>query len=173
MNLSQRALLMIAKLHDVLDELVTPLHQLHDHRLQCSKGCSSCCVDDLTVFEVEAQHIVEHAEELLATATPAPKGQCAFLDPEGACRVYHYRPYVCRTQGLPLRWVEEDPQTLEITEYRDICPLNIVEGEPVALLPAEQLWAIGPFESKLNELQQAFNPDEPQKRIALRSLFAS
>ena len=47
--------------------------------------------------------------ELLGKGRPHPPGACAFLDGEGACRVYDSRPYRCRTQGLPLRWFDEGP----------------------------------------------------------------
>ncbi|MBK7707050.1 MAG: hypothetical protein IPJ30_15135 [Acidobacteria bacterium] len=52
---------------------------------------------------------------------PHTRGACAFLD-QDACRIYPDRPYVHRTQGLPLRWIEDDLE--EAFKYRDICPLN-------------------------------------------------
>ena len=57
----------------------------------------------------------------------------------------------------------------EITEERAICELN-VEGPPLAQLPPEQLWQIGPFEMRLARLQQAYGGNGA--RVALRSLFA-
>ena len=47
---------------------------------------------------------------------PHPPGACAMLDADGACRVYAARPYVCRTQGLPLRWAERRGMETEILE---------------------------------------------------------
>lgn len=95
---------------------------------------------------------------------PHPDGACAFLDAEKRCRIYEHRPYVCRTQGLPLRWLEEDEETDEVFEARDICPPN-AEGPPLEELPAEACWTIGPFEERLARQQ---NDGE---RVALRSLF--
>ena len=84
--------------------------------------------DQITVFEVEAEVIRRHHADLLAEGEPHAEGACAFLDGEGACRIYEHRPYVCRTQGLPLRWLEElDGETVEL---RDICPLND-EDDPI------------------------------------------
>lgn len=170
-DLRTRARDMIATLHAIVDELTAPLQQRHADRLQCQRGCSGCCLDGLTVFEVEAAHITHQAKDSLRGAQAAPQGQCAFLDAQGACRIYANRPYVCRTQGLPLRWVEEDAVTLEVTEYRDICPLNIEEDRPLELLDKEELWSIGPIEGKLAELQGAYAPDAPLKRTPLRDLF--
>lgn len=120
-------------------------------------------MDGLTVFTIEAQEIVEHHADVFSQE-PHPPGACAFLDGEKRCRIYEHRPYVCRTQGLPLRWIEEDEETDEVFEARDICPLNL-EGPPIEELPAEDCWSIGPFEERLASQQKN------GERIALRSLF--
>jgi hypothetical protein len=72
---------------------------------------------------------------------------------------------VCRTQGLPLRWLQErDGETVEL---RDVCELNENE-EPITELAAEHCFTLGPVESRL--LTLAARAGEPQ-RIALRALF--
>ncbi len=86
------------------------LSRHHGERLRCGRGCCDCCVDELTVFEVEALYIGSRYAELLQEETPRPEGACAFLDSKGDCRIYDARPYVCRTQGLPLRWIHETPE---------------------------------------------------------------
>src|SRR3954453_10454684 len=91
----------ITSLHAEVDVETHRLHVLHAARLECRHGCSSCCVDGLTVFDVEAELIRRGHRDLLATGVPHAAGACAFLDSEGACRIYAERPYVCRTQGLP------------------------------------------------------------------------
>ncbi len=148
----------IARLHQVVDELASTVAA--KHTLACKEGCSGCCVDGLTVFEIEAARIREAHPDLLATGTPSDVG-CAFLDEAGACRVYDVRPYVCRTQGLPLRWVEEEDG--EAVEMRDICPLNA--NVDLAQIGPEAMWTIGPFEERLAQ--------HGDTRVALRSLFAS
>ena len=45
-------------LHLAIDEAARPLEEKNRPRLRCSRGCTGCCVDDLTVFEVEAAAIV-------------------------------------------------------------------------------------------------------------------
>ena len=158
----------VARLHGDVDRATRPLQVLHAARLQCKRGCSSCCVDELTVFAVEAEHIRRLHAELLATGTPHAPGACALLDEEGACRIYADRPYVCRTQGLPLRWIAED--RAEPAELRDICPLN-EPGEPIELLSAHDCWTLGPTEERLARLQLATS--EPTARVRLRDLFST
>jgi hypothetical protein len=122
----------------------------------------------LTVFEVEAERIRQHHRSLLSSASPHSPGRCAFLDEDGACRVYDDRPYVCRTQGLPLRWFEDDDRGRTV-ELRDICPLNDRPDEPLAELSDEACWTIGPFEQRLAELQKGY--DGSLRRVRLRDLF--
>lgn len=153
--------------YQIIDRQTARLAARHRARLNCRAGCSACCVDDLTVFEIEADNIRRKYAHLLENASPHSHGKCAFLDEAGACRIYEARPYVCRTQGLPLRWLEEIED--EVYELRDICPLNEA-GEAVEELDADDCWSIGEREAELSEMQ--FKKDNGEmRRIRLRDLF--
>jgi uncharacterized protein len=152
---------MLNDLHQEIDTRAAELAETHRDRLVCRQGCFGCCVDDITVFEVEGEKIRNGAAELLATAEPHPPGRCAFLGAEGECRIYDLRPYVCRTQGLPLRWIDEEAEA----EYRDICTLNDETGTPLEELPAEECWTIGEYEERLARMNGS------AKRVALRDLW--
>jgi len=158
----------VERLHGVVDELATPLVKTHAARLRCQPGCTGCCADGLSVFAIEAAVVARHYPELLAGAEPHADGACAFLDDRGACRIYEHRPYVCRTQGLPLRWLERDDEGP--VEARDICPLNL-DGPALEELGADECWTVGPFEQRLGERQHAVDGGKGE-RIALRSLFS-
>ncbi len=167
----------VERVHAVVDELTHPITASHGARLRCKSGCNACCSDALTVYAIEAAVIQRHHAELLETGDPASEGACAFLDDTGACRIYEHRPYVCRTQGLPLRWLERDEIDDSPVEARDVCPLNADGGPPLEELAAEECWTLGPFEERLGKRQavvdgiEACEPREP-RRVALRSLFA-
>jgi Fe-S-cluster containining protein len=137
--------------------------------LACRRGCSDCCRDGLRVSPLEADHIRARHPRLLAEGEPHPPGACAFLDRERACRIYPDRPYVCRTQGLPLRWEEPEAGT----ESRDICPIHD-PGPPLLALAPEDCWELGPTEGRLAELQRESSGrfPAPEDRVLLRSLFA-
>ncbi|QDV32429.1 YkgJ family cysteine cluster protein [Tautonia plasticadhaerens] len=166
----------VAALHLDVDRDAAPLDEAHRGRLKCGLGCSGCCVDDLTVFEVEADLIRRHHPSLLDGGSPHPEGACAFLDDRGACRIYEHRPYVCRTQGYPLRWLDErDEETGgAVVELRDICPLNDGPdaGPPIEELPAEQCWTLGPAEGRLAHLQRIADGGR-MTRVRLRDLFSA
>lgn len=160
----------VERFHAAVDSAARPVHEANASRLTCARGCAGCCVDELTVFTIEASVIVRHHGELLSTEAPHPEGACAFLNERSECRIYEHRPYVCRTQGLPLRWLEIEATDEEaLIESRDICPLNLDGGPPLEELPSEALWTIGPFEQRLAE--RAETSRSGGARVRLRGLF--
>ena len=167
----------LVDLHSEIDRDAKALAEIHSGRLQCGRGCSGCCLDDLTVTPIEAERIRRAHAPLLENGNPHPPGACAFLDDEGACRVYDDRPYVCRSQGLPLRILYESDAG-EIEERRDICSLNLDGGPALEALDEEACWLIGPYELRIIELNARFVGNESRldaqadDRIALRKLFA-
>lgn len=160
----------VGALHAEIERACAPLRARHAERLACRLGCTACCTDDLTVFEVEAERIVFAHADLLEHGEPHPPGACAFLAGDGACRIYDVRPQVCRTQGLPLRWWVEDGEG-EIVERRSICELNVA-GPEIESLPEDACWQIGPAEDRLIRLQAGID-GEGVTRVPLRSLFRS
>ena len=141
-------------------------------RLQCGAGCADCCKDNLSVHPVEADSIRHHHEVLLRDGSPHPIGACAFLDERRRCRIYEQRPYICRTQGLPMRWFDTGNQSEgaedEIVELRDICPLNL-PGPALEAIPPTSCWLLGPQEQELAEIARSHS--NSAERIPLRSLF--
>lgn len=175
----EQAYAALLELHREIDAAASALAGRHAARIHCRRGCSACCLDGLRVWPIEAERIRRHHAELLRTGEPHPPGACAFLDGEGACRVYADRPSVCRSQGLPLRVLFEDASG-EIAERRDICPLNLEGGAPLDQLAEEDCWLVGPYELRLAALEARFSGSGEQDeargdaaRVELRSLFAA
>jgi Fe-S-cluster containining protein len=161
----------LAALHETVDARGAEILAALPAPLTCRLGCADCCVDDLTVFSIEADLIRHHHAEFLAAAEPHPPGACVFLGPDGGCRIYQQRPYVCRTQGLPLRWLAED-EAGEVVEMRDICPLNEEPlNIPIATLDLDQCWELGPYEGQLASLQAESQGGFELTREPLRGLF--
>ncbi|MBX2810661.1 MAG: YkgJ family cysteine cluster protein [Myxococcales bacterium] len=160
----------VIRLHHHVDQMAANHIRGYPAKLRCEPQCSSCCVDDLTVFEVEAQVLKRHYAEMLENGEAAPEGQCALLDDDGLCRVYPHRPYVCRTQGLPLRWIEG------AVENRDICELN-EDVVDLVQLPSNACFELGPNEAALATIQARSqglrSGDADLHRVALRGLFAT
>ncbi len=154
----------VAAVHRAVEALAQKKAEIHKDRMQCKRGCHACCIDGLTVFEAEAERIRAEFSGI-NLGKPSSSG-CVFLGGEGECRIYEARPYVCRTQGLPLRWF--DDEGTEPIEFRDICELNI-EGPPLEDLDPESCWTIGHVESILQALQMEHAGE--LRRVSLRDLF--
>ena len=173
-DIPQEILTEVMRLHAEVSRDAETLATRLGSLLVCRLGCDDCCQDDLAVFPIEAEVIGRHCEPLLTFDQPHPPGKCAFLDADGACRIYPWRPYVCRTQGLPLRWLENGE-----VEERGICSLNAEQlasqSTQLAALPIDNCWTIGQFESRLAGLQVralgTFQDTLP--RVKLRDLFTS
>jgi len=168
LSATEEALAALRRLHENVDRRAEALRAEHADRLQCGLGCAACCLDGLSVSQIEAERIRRAHPTLLTEGLPHAEGACAFLSDDDACRIYSDRPYVCRTQGLPLRWLAED-QEGEIQEHRDICELNLV-GPPLAGLDEEACWLLGPTELAIDRIEQSWRPG-PQLRVGLRTLF--
>lgn len=66
----------------------------------CMKGCSHCCSIDIYISTLEAAYISEHTKKPYNTTSPYTRGHttpCPFLASDGACSIYDYRPFNCRT----------------------------------------------------------------------------
>jgi len=157
-----------------VDTLANHLTKENSDFINCKQGCSDCCIDEITVFTIEAKNIKCNEKKFLSNNTPTIKGKCVFLSKNNECGIYKNRPYVCRTQGLPLRWFDE-LETGELIEYRDICPVNEPE-EKLVNLSSEKFYLIGSFETQLQNLQKQYCDEINKKenyfeRIKLRDLF--
>ncbi len=135
----------------------------------CDRGCSSCCVDELTVWRPEADRITALIRDRGLTIAVHPPGACAFLDAAGACQVYRARPYVCRSQGAVLRLHDEGERRFTCAEHlRDV---------DLHRLPEEAMFELGPAEEELLAIATADLVERGEKglpeRVPLRRLALS
>lgn len=134
----------LKQLHEKIRDFSEKAEITHKGHIQCKSGCYRCCLVDLSVFEVEANFIrnwfhrlsIEEKNELKnrwknnktiqeenfhgQAASP-----CKFLV-KGNCSVYEARPVICRTQGLPLLFKNDDSFLF------DSCPLNFTDSRPIS-----------------------------------------
>jgi len=154
-----------------LDAEITRVAKLHAGALSCGPGCASCC-QAFSVLPIEAA-CVREAIGALDTASQEQLGRnlaedddrCPLLI-DDLCAIYAARPVICRTQGLPLAYVDEEREAIEVSA----CGLNFPDDHGFA---PEDLLFMDQFNTRLAELNQAWcgtrNLD-PTKRIPLREL---
>lgn len=161
--------------------------------MACGPGCSSCCHAWLSVCAVEEAQLTaavaalpeakraelaergEHELEREQRGEPQPR--CAMLDADGRCAVYEYRPLVCRTQGLALRYPRD---VVPVSAVRDripsgdvtCCPLNFKERMPAAqdVLDAER---VDQLLGLVNVRFSVAVGDDPARRRAISAIAAA
>lgn len=122
----------IATLQQNASDFFDKIAEKNALNMECKKGCSQCCMTDISVFEIEADRIRDYVRTHVADSekrdqlqkvweTKPIAGACHFLI-ENQCSIYEARPVICRTQGLPLY--------LSTENVLDFCPFNFKDGNP-------------------------------------------
>ena len=135
-------------------------------RIGCRPGCSSCCLA-FSVLPLEAAMLQRERSPLPAADGLRQDGQCIFLA-GGLCSAYPHRPVICRTQGLPLAYIDEILEQIEVSA----CPLNFPEDDP---LEQEDLLLMDSFNERLAALNLLYcqrNGVAPLVRIPLADLLS-
>lgn len=131
--------------------------------IQCKPGCYDCCIN-FSVFAVEAALIAEQLEDHKVQIETGADF-CGLL--KGThCSVYPYRPIICRTQGLPLGYIDEESGMVEISA----CNLNFAEDYQ---FKEDEVLFMDDFNACLLEINRKYCKSiavEPLLRIALKEL---
>ncbi len=159
-----------------VDAKVEQLTKLHANNMKCGKGCDLCCLD-FSVFPVEFYHI----RQQIANVTPAwsqPMSKsaaddkwCALLE-NHACSIYPFRPYICRTHGLPLIYLNDEADELELS----FCELNFTAVED-DYFDMDNVWEQDDLNSELFMINKRFLENNPNLKhdeitlIPLRKLM--
>jgi Fe-S-cluster containining protein len=154
-----------------LDAEIIRVTKLQTAAISCGLRCSSCCLA-FSVLPIEAACLREAIVALPSVSRDRPRknlqedaDRCPLLI-DDLCSIYAARPVICRTQGLPLAYVDEERQTIEVSA----CPLNYPDD--YAFVP-ENLLFLDQFNARLFELNRAWSMEQgqpPDRRIPLREL---
>ncbi len=92
-----------------IDELCRRIEERYAGHIACRRGCDECC-RHLSLFWVEGVALALALQSLPGkqrnrlrrkARESRPDGPCPLLE-DGACLLYHARPVICRTHGLPI-----------------------------------------------------------------------
>ena len=154
-----------------LNAEIVRIEELHAATLSCGPRCTSCC-QAFSVLPIEAACLRE-AIAALPSASQERLGRNLTENPERCplliddlCGIYAARPVICRTQGLPLAYVDEERQAIEVSA----CPLNFPDD--YAFTPEELLF-MDQFNARLSEINRVWCLEQnlpPDRRIPLREV---
>lgn len=161
----------------------TRFAQKYSEGMKCSAGCSTCCIDELSIFSWEAAIITDWFFDLtdeqkekwkkLQAMPSRPVGQsqenaCAFLH-EGVCTIYDARPSLCRTQGMAMQFLDDHKQV-----QRDWCPLNFKDETNCGPPAPEDDLNLEALNKMLAQAQIIYDKENPEAlgpvRVDLRDL---
>lgn len=128
----------------IIDEGVAPVVRAYADAVQCAPGCSDCCHQTFRVSDVEGAYLREGLAaasppiraDILARArdyAPDTRTPCPVLSDAGTCRLYPYRPRICRKYGIPL-WSADRPHEvrtchLNFRDHTDIDAELVLEPQ--------------------------------------------
>lgn len=155
---------------ELVDEIDSQMVQLSRERLQnvlkCKAGCDDCCMQ-FSVLPLEAAIIAQALQNSkLPVLNEHEPGKCRLLF-SGLCLVYGARPIICRTQGMPLGYVDEGAGSIEVSA----CLLNFPNEYP---LTQGELLMMDGFNQRLAQLNLEYcraSGIDPSQRIALDDLL--
>lgn len=151
-----------------LSRVAGNLDRLHGPQLSCQAGCSGCCQQHLSVFEIEALHL----KQALQTLAPSDKAQvqaqaaevraqqreaCPLLIEE-RCSIYQARPVICRTHGYPIHFEGEEEGEIIL----DVCPLNFTEKGSLEALELNQTLPLDRLNLRLAAINYVYCRDQLQ-----------
>jgi uncharacterized protein len=164
-------------LYQKVEDFFGEVKKRYPEGLSCKSGCSTCCHVDLSVFSVEANNIESWFQSLsqedkvnMRAEWEKPYSQtrgfngelltsCAFLK-DHRCTIYEARPLICRTQGLPLMFENDEGE-----EEVDACPLNFEDSE----LEEKDILSLPRLNTALSQLQ--IQAGAQSERVKLRKLM--
>ncbi len=106
-----------------VDQLLGRIQRKYGGHIACHKGCACGC-RNLSIFPVEALSLAEalqnQPEEVIAKfqtrAASALFWDCPLLE-DRACRLYAFRPLICRTHGFPLHTIYRGQSSIGYCRY--------------------------------------------------------
>jgi len=137
-----------------VDELCKRIESEFSDQLTCHAGCSGCC-QHISLAWVEAVAIATACQRLPADEAEAirlrarsaePDGQCPLLI-NNKCALYHFRPIICRTHGLPILAALGSERSI------DYCPLNFTG---VSTLPGSSVIDLDRLNTLLDSVNSVF-----------------
>lgn len=150
-----------------IDKQVKRLEGLHGPDIVCRPGCAACCVN-LTVFPVEFFAILKDVRK-----TPVSQDKfifdesapCGFLNEKKLCRIYRFRPIICRTHGLPILFLNDSRENpaWEVS----FCELNFRNKTGIEFTD-EALLDIETINADLNRINDQYISSLPGNKCSAR-----
>lgn len=151
-----------------VDQLCGKITEQFSEQITCRAGCSGCC-RHLSLFPVETANLVMAVknlpDEIKAILSGrlqwAESGSCPLLLND-CCTIYHSRPVICRTHGLPLVTETDGGRVV------DCCPENF---RAVESLPGSAVINLETLNSALVAINAVFIVNNADERFRISDRY--
>ncbi len=133
-------------------------------KLKCRPGCIECCIN-FSVLPLEAAFIIETIKNSTPTQTDVDT-KCPLLLGDH-CSIYDIRPIICRTQGLPIAYIDEASGSIEVSA----CQINFADDYQFSQKDLLFMDQLNQILAELNLQYCNATGQDPHKRIALADLI--
>lgn len=157
MNISHLYQTLIAQ----IEALCAHVKNIHGDSIVCRAGCDECCVN-FTIGVGEFAALKGKILNLPECSANKDRGSCFFLN-NGLCSIYEFRPVICRTHGLPVRFAVDDG-SVEYSTCGKNSPITMNESNTIDIDSINEKLAI------LNMLALKENPSL-KERYYLYEIF--
>jgi uncharacterized protein len=155
-------------LRDELDVYCSRLYEFHVPHLMCKAGCDQCCMD-FGMLPIEFFAIRQEAGERIRNGEVSlSESGCPFLI-DHRCVIYQSRPFICRTQGLPLLFMNDDQCELSACEL-NFTEFDFDEFSEENTFPQDQ-YNSRLFLLNLKFIESVYSQLSPTDLLSLKDLF--
>ena len=149
-------------LRNRLDLDIKRLENMHSSHMQCSKACYHCCMN-FGILPIEAFAIAQTFSNKTAFTKTETNEQCIFLI-HNLCSIYEHRPFICRTQGLPIVYEVDNQYQLSV------CERNFT-SQPDSLFTPDNCLFMDDYNNELYALNIEFLKHNPQLGLQYDTLI--
>ena len=162
--------------NQLVREIERELRRLEDFYgdiLQCRPACDDCCIP-FSLLPLEAAIIRQAYETLddkdkfaVMQRIDTQHDKCPLLI-QRKCSIYQSRPLICRTHGLPITYISEELETIEVSA----CPVNFPDGTS---FERDGLLFMDPFNEKLAAINHKFVNEKGMRhdiRVAMHKIIS-
>ena len=150
-------------LFEEMDEVIQRFKSSYGKTLRCREGCDECCIP-FTLSPIEAafvkaafDNLTEEKKHVVIQQLVEQNERCPLLIQQ-KCSIYQSRPLICRTHGLPIAYINDELESIEVSA----CPVNF----PAEVnFEREGLLFMDPFNAKLAEINQKYADDNGIRKI--------
>lgn len=152
------------KLQDNLNSRIAELEKIHEKHITCKNKCSACCMN-FGILPIEFYAIKNALGNQIFTQNSNNLEECALLQ-NNSCSIYKFRPFICRTQGLPNVYFNDETEVWDLS----VCELNFTNVNE-SYFTEENCLFMDEYNEALRKLNEKFIAENQELHLSTNILI--